>query len=182
MSDALNDCRPRQPSGHAQLENDMRKLRRIENSQVARFEGYIDAAQHVFRKGELDVGLEAALFEITDKTVTDEEVVSDAYAGVFNPVESRSESTVEEMMTKVNTLMTIARKYLKPQYAFAELLETDLREGYWRHLEACFDYKDARVVELGDHVPYVEMGDGFTYILYAPDMSRCMLLVGNESD
>jgi hypothetical protein len=72
--------------------------------------------------------------------------------------------------------------YIPNGEAFAELIERELREGYWRHLEACFDYKHSRVVELGYNIPYVERGDGFTYILYAPEMSRCNLLVGNASD
>jgi hypothetical protein len=160
----------------------MKKLRRIENLQVAIFDGYIGAAQHVFKKGELDVGLEAALFEIMDHDVTDEEVVSSTYFGEFNPIEYRSEVTVDEMVTRVNALMTLTREYLNPQYAFAELVETALREGYWKHLEDCFDYRHARVVELGHHVPYVNIGSGFTFILYSHDMSRCLLLVGNESD
>lgn len=158
----------------------MSKLRRVENLQVARFEGYIDAAQHVFKKGQLDVGLEVALFEITDRTVTDEDVVSAAYSE-SNPIEFRSESTVEEVVTRVNALMTITRKYWNA-HTFAELIERELREGYWRHLETCFDYKHSRIVVLGHNVPYVEMGEGSTYVLYAPDMSRCMLLVGNASD
>jgi hypothetical protein len=57
-----------------------------------------------------------------------------------------------------------------------------LREGYWQHVKSCFDYTNARVIELGDHIPYVNIGGGFTYILYASDMSRCLLLVGNLSD
>jgi hypothetical protein len=40
----------------------------------------------------------------------------------------------------------------------------------------------ARIVELGPHVPYVNIGDGFTYVLYALDMKKCALLVGNVSD
>ena len=159
----------------------MDKLRRLENSDVARFQGYIDAAQLVFKNGELNVSLEATLFEIIDKSVTDEDVVSAAYDS-YNPIERRSGCTIEEMITNIEALLTIKRSYWKPPYGYADYIENDLREGYWKHLEGCFDYEHARVVELGDSVPYVEMGRGVTYILYAPDMSRCMLLVGNESD
>ncbi|HWN08812.1 MAG TPA: hypothetical protein VNO50_05965 [Pyrinomonadaceae bacterium] len=159
----------------------MDKLIRIENSQIARFQGYINAAQRVFKNGELNVALEATLFEITDERVTDEGVVSAAYDS-YNPIELRSECTIEEMMTNIDALLTIKRSYWKPPYWYADYIENDLREGYWKYLEECFDYKHARVVELGDSVPYVEMGRGVTYILYAPDMSRCLLLVGNESD
>ena len=160
----------------------MTKLIRIENPQFSRFEGYISAAQHVFRKGQLTIGLEATLFEITDGTVTNEEVVGYAYVDDSNPIEHSSESTVDEMIAKVNAAMTISRKFLNPEYMFGELIESNLREGYWNYLEACFEYKRARVVELGYHVPYVNVGNGFTYVLYSADLFRCMLLVGNSSD
>jgi len=160
----------------------MSKLRRVENSQFARFEGYIDAAQHIFRNKELEVTLEAALFDLIDKAITDEEVVREAYGGEFNPIEYRSESTVELMKSKVNALLTLSKSYFKPPYGYVELIQENVRQGYWKLLEECFDYKRSRVIELGHHVPYVNMGARFTYILYAPDMSRCMLLVGNTSD
>lgn len=159
----------------------MDKLRRIENAEVARFQGYISAAQHVFKNGELYVALEATLFEILDESVTDEDVVSGTYED-YNPIERCSASTVQKMETKIDALLTIQRSYWNPSYDYAESIEDELREGYWKHLKECFDYKHARVVELGNHIPYVEMGRGFTYILYAPDMSRCLLLVGNEAD
>ena len=161
--------------------SEMDKLRRTDNSEVARFQVYINAAQRVFKNGELYVALEATLFEINDESVTDEDVVSGAYKD-YNPIERCSESTVQEMETQIDALLTINRSYWNPSYDYADLIEDELREGYWKHLEECFDYKHARVVELGDSVPYVEMGRGFTYILYAPDMSRCLLLVGNEAD
>ena len=160
----------------------MSKLLHVHNSEISCFKGYIDAAQHVFKKGELDACLEAALFEVTDNSVTDEEVIKCAYDGPLNSIEYRSECSVEVMEKKVNTFMTVTKKHFSPPYVFAELLETDLREGYWRHLKTCFDYKHARVVEIGYHVPYVNIGHSFTYILYTTDRSRCMLLVGNTSD
>jgi hypothetical protein len=161
----------------------MSKLIRVENPQVSRFQGYINAAQRIFKDGELNVVLEATVFEITDKSVTDEDIVTAAYDGDFNPIERRSESTVEEMTTNIDALLTIKRLYWKLPYNwYADYIENDLREGYWKHLKECFDFEIARVVELGDSVPYVEMGRGVTYVLYAPDMSRCLLLVGNESD
>jgi len=129
----------------------------------------------------MNVALEATLFEIINEGVTDEDVVSAAYDS-YNPIEMRSECTIEEMITNIEALLTINRSYWKPPDGYADDIESDLREGYWKHLEECFDYKHARVVELGTSVPYVEMGRGVTYVLYAPDMSRCLLLVGNESD
>ena len=67
--------------------------------------------------------------------MTDEEVVNAAYSE-FSPVliEYRSESTVEEMVTNINALMTISRAFVKPEYSFAELIETDLREAIKRLL------------------------------------------------
>ena len=64
----------------------------------------------------------------------------------------------------------------------ANIIERNLRDGYWEHLQACFDYRNARIVELGHDVPWVNIGGGFTYVLYGRDMSNCALLVGNVCD
>ena len=50
----------------------MSKLRRIRTPELDRLEGYLSAAQHVFFKGELEVRLDAALFEITSNDISDE--------------------------------------------------------------------------------------------------------------
>ena len=78
--------------------------------------------QRVFKNGELDVSLEATLFEISDKGVTDEDVVSEAYAGDFNPIDRRSESTVEKMATQIDALLTIHRSYWKPPCVYPEFI------------------------------------------------------------
>jgi hypothetical protein len=158
------------------------KLQHLQTTEVIRLEGYLEAAQHVFTKGDLDVSLEVALFEISDSNITDEEVIRAAYPN-SNPIEHRAESSVQEMTARVHGLLSIAKGFWQSRRV-AELLEEKLREGYWEHLKSCFDYTNARIVELGDDVPYVNIphGEGFTFVCYAPDMSRCLLLVGNISD
>jgi hypothetical protein len=109
-------------------------------------------------------------------------VIREAYADGFNPIEHRVEKSIDEMVTVVQKVLSIDRYNWKPEYSHSERIEASLREGYWQHVKSCFDYTNARVIELGDHIPYVNIGGGFTYILYASDMSRCLLLVGNLSD
>jgi hypothetical protein len=160
----------------------MSKLRRIRTPELDRLEGYLSAAQHVFFKGELEVRLDAALFEITSNDISDEEVVLAAYPDGFNPIEHRAACSIKEMMDRVNNILSITKAFWKPEYSARERVEDHLREGYWQHVKSCFDYTYARIVELGHNVPYVNIGGGFTYILYAADMSRCLVLMGNTCD
>jgi hypothetical protein len=160
----------------------MSKLRRLCTPESDRLEGYLSAAQHVFVRGELEIGLEAALLEITDSDVSDEEVILAAFPDGFNPIENSAERSVAEMVVGVHHTLRITEAYWTSGYSVCERVQNNLREGYWQHVQSCFDYTDARIVELGPSVPYVNMGDGFTYVLYASDMSRCLLLIGNVSD
>ncbi len=159
----------------------MSRLQRIQSFETNRLEGYLEAAQHIFTKGELDVTLEAALFEISDSNITDEEVIIAAYS-TFNPIEYRAERNLDEMLSGVHEIFSITRRFWKSDDWVPKMLENNLRERYWQLIKCCFDYTNARIVELGNDVPYINISGGFTYILYAPDMSRCLLLVGNTSD
>lgn len=160
----------------------MSKLKRIQSAELDRLEGYLNAAQHVFVRGQLDVTLDATLFEITGDDITDEDVIRAAYPDGFNPIEYCAESSSEEMMHGVHDILKIDREFWRPEYRVSEIIENNLREGYWQHVKSCFDYTSARIVALGHDVPCVNICGGFTYILYAPDMSRCLLLTGNTSD
>lgn len=158
----------------------MGNLQRIENFETNRLEGFLEAAQHIFTRGELDVTLETALFEILDSDVTDEDVIRAAYS-TFNSIEFRAKRNLDEMMSGVHNILSITRIW-KPDDWVRKMLENNLRERFWQLVKCCFDYTQAKIVELGNDVPYVNISGGFTYILYAPDMSRCLLLVGNTSD
>ncbi len=161
----------------------MDKLKRLQTSELDRLSGYLDAAQHVFMNGQLDVTLDAACFDVLDNNVADEDVIRAAYPDGFNPIEHRVERTLEEMVADVNDTLSLFRGFWNPEHAnIPDIIESKLRDGYWQHVKCCFDYTGARIVELGRDVPYVNIWGGFTYILYARDMSRCMLLVGNVCD
>jgi hypothetical protein len=87
------------------------------------------------------------------------------------------------MLKAVHETLSLQRKLWNPECpGIPTLIEENLRAGYWQHLEACFDYKNAQVIELGHDVPYVNIEGGFTFVLYAPDRSECALLVGNVCD
>jgi hypothetical protein len=162
--------------------NSMNKLKRIQSPESDRLSGYLEAAQYICIKGQYDVMLDAACFEILDKEIDDEDVVDAAYQGGYNPIEHRAECSVEAMVAGVHNTLSLSRGFWKPEYTIPDLVENNIREGYWRHVGACIDYKNARVVELGWHVPHINISGGFTYVLYAGDKKRCMLLVGNVSD
>jgi hypothetical protein len=160
----------------------MTKLRRLATPAIDRMDGYLTAAQHAFIKGEFDVTLEAVFFEILDGTITEDDIVIAAYSD-FNPIEQRHECSLEEMITGVQEILSLPRRMWNSEYSgIPNIIEKNLRDGYWEHLQTCFDYKSARIVGLGHHVPYVNIGGGFTYVLYAIDMSKCALLVGNVCD
>lgn len=90
---------------------------------------------------------------------------------------------METMISGVHETLGLRREMWAPDFCnIPNIVEKNLLEGYWAHIKACFDYTNARIVELGWHVPFLNVGAGFTYILYAADMSRCMLLVANVSD
>jgi len=160
----------------------MDKLRKLESSVIERFNGYLEAAQHAFIKGEYEVSLEAAFFEIADARITDEDVVVAAYQDL-NPIEYQRECSLNQMIARVHGTLSLPRRMWNSDcFRILDQLEENLRDGYWQNLEACFDYKNARIVELGYHVPYVNLDGGFTFVLYALDKSKCALLVGNVCD
>ena len=147
----------------------------------ARFSGYLDAVQYLFVRGELDLTLESAFYEIND-TVTDEDVIQSTYS-TSNEIEYRQELTLEQMRQRIDQTLTLPRVYWEAKYhGLADLMEKKISDGFWRHLETCIDIRNARIVELGYHVPYVNVGDGFALILYSQENSRCMILVANWSD
>ena len=87
------------------------------------------------------------------------------------------------MVTRINDVLTLRKEMWAVDFRGIPIItEERLRDGYWSHVRACFDCDNARIVELGPHVPFVNVGDGFCFILYASAMDRCMLLVGNVSD
>jgi hypothetical protein len=160
----------------------MSKLRHLETAATHRLKGYLAAAQYAFIKGQYDVTLEATFFEVVDSQLTDEEVLSAAYSDI-EPIEHRRECSLEQMIAGVHQILSLPRRMWNSEYSgIANIIEKNLRDGYWEHLKACFDYRNARIVELGHDVPWVNIDGGFTYVLYALDMSKCSLLVGNVCD
>ena len=159
----------------------MGNLQRIENFETNRLEGFLEAAQHIFTRGDLEVTLEALLFEILNNDVTDEDVIHAAYS-TFNAIDYQAERSLDEMLSGVHSILNIDRRFWTSDDWVPKMVENNLRERFWQLVKCCFDYTDAKIVELGNNVPYVNISGGFTYILYAPDMSKCLLLVGNTSD
>lgn len=158
----------------------MDKLRKIETPEFNRLLGYLSAAQHIFFKGELDISLEASLLEIVDPNISDEDVVGAVYDN-FNPIAVRTECSVEKMIKDSELVLSSATGYGDNKHVRGRM-EKEILDGYWQHLKSCIDYADARIVELGPDVPYVNIGQGFTFIIYSRDLSRCLLLIGNSSD
>jgi len=160
----------------------MDKLRPIVTPELDRFSGYLEAAGYALIKGQYDVTLAASCFEILDASVTDLEIVVAAH-GDSNEIEHQAESSLDNMVARVHETIAMPRQMWAADYCgIPGIIEQNLRDGYWSHLRACFDYENARIVELGWHVPFVNIGVGFTFVLYAPDLSTCALLVGNVTD
>src|SRR3989442_9238920 len=129
----------------------MSKLRRITTPNVDRLIGYLEAAQHVFMKGQYDVTLEATCFDIVDANTTDEDVVLAAYSD-SNPIEHRAECSLDDMIAGVHETLTLPRQLWTSDCNVPDIIEKNLRDGYWAHIKACFDYANARIVELGPDV------------------------------
>src|SRR5687767_1287427 len=107
----------------------MTKLKRMQTTELNRLHGYLAAAQHVFTKGELDVTLEAALFEISDTSVTDEDVIQAAYSR-SNPIEYSTERSLEEAISGIHEILSIAKGLRRSDWV-TEMIENNLREGFW---------------------------------------------------
>jgi hypothetical protein len=153
----------------------------LQTKEWARFSGYLAAVQYMFVRGELDLTLESVLYE-SNNTVTDEDVIEATYSRT-NEIEYRQEITLEQMRQRIDQTLSLPRAYWESKYhALAALMEKKISDGFMRHLEECIDIRTARIVELGYHVPYVNVDDGFTLILYSQEKARCMILVANWSD
>jgi hypothetical protein len=157
------------------------KLRPIVSPDLDRFTGYLQSAGHAVRRGQYDVTLYVDVFEILDANCTDLEIVIAAH-GNSNEIEHRTECSLAHMVAQVHETLSLPRQMWAADYCgIPGIIEQNLRDGYWAHLRTCFNYENARIVELGWHVPFVSIG-GFTFVLYTPDMTRCALLVGHVLD
>ena len=159
----------------------MTKLKVVKTPELSFFEGYITAASEMFLRGQLDATLEVCAFDIGDHSITVDDVITAAHPDGFNPIDYVTQRSVEEMETEINTFLTVERNFWKPNSVPATI-EQNLRSGFWSSFSECFDYKNSQIFEVGNDVPYINMGPGFTYVLINKEVSRCMLLVGNNSD
>lgn len=163
----------------------MNKVTPISNHAIQRFTGYLAAAECAFMKGQCYVTLEASFFEILDKTISNIEVLNAAYGpgADFNGIKVERVCSVEEMIDGVHAILTMPRSMWRQDcQGIPAIIEANLRKGYWDSLQECFDYQQARIVELGSNIPWVNIVGGFTYILYSNDMRQCAILVGNTTD
>lgn len=160
----------------------MARLERIANTEVARLEGYLEATQYAFIKGQYDMLLEAHVFRIDVSDVMAGEIINGAYPdGNAVPVEC-GDVSFEHMKASVNSELSFRRGDLNPDLpGIPNIIEARLRDGFWKHLNACFPLDAVRVVECDPDIPYVNLG-GFTYILFAETGERCILLVCNVMD
>ena len=153
----------------------------LESVEWARFSGYLAAVQLMFVRGNLELTLESAFYEIIG-AVSDEQVIQWTYPAT-NEIEYRQQVTLENMRERISKTLSLSRVYWTPKYhELATFIETNIVDGFWHHIKACIDVDTARIVELGNNVPYVNIGEGFTYIVYSQEQPRCMILVGNWSD
>lgn len=144
----------------------MDKLRRIVTPELDRFAGYLQAAGYALCKGQYDVTLDVTCFEILVASVSDLEIVLPAH-GDSNEIEHRTESSLDNMVAHVHEILTLPRQMWAADYCgIPGIIEQNPRDGFWSHLRACFDYENARIVELGWHVPFINVGVGFTFVLY----------------
>jgi hypothetical protein len=68
-------------------------------------------------------------------------ILSDAYPDGNNPIDYRVEQSVDEMVSDINDILRISWECWTPLNSIPEIIETNLRAGYWTHVDACFDYK-----------------------------------------
>lgn len=163
----------------------MNKLTPISNQAIDRLTGYLAAAESAFMKGQCYVTLEASFFDIADSALTNIDALNAAYGpdADFNGINVERECSLQELIDGVNDVLTLPRSmWASDCQGIPRIIEENLRNGYWERLKACFDYENARVVELGNNIPWVNIVGGFTYILYSNDMKRCAVLVGNTTD
>jgi len=156
------------------------RITTLDNSSINRFKGFLSGVQLILKRRQYDVALEAFLFQLNDADVTDEDVIAAAYSDGYNPILHHELVPLDTVIAEVNSFLTLARDIWN-QGPLIDVIEGELRDGYWNHLKPCIDYRSAQIVSVGPHVPYMNIMKGFTYILYA-DRSRALLLVGNISD
>ena len=102
-------------------------------------------------RGELELTLECAFYEIVN-TVTDEQVIHSTYAA-SNEIEYRQEVTLGQMRDRISQTLSLTRVYWRPKYhGLAALIEKNISEEFWRHVERCIDVGTARIVELGNNM------------------------------
>jgi hypothetical protein len=113
----------------------MTKVRRVTSPAIDKLTGYLDAAQHAFIKGQYDVLLDAAVFEIA-ATVSDEDVMAAVY-GDFNTIEHRADCSVETMIAGVHETLSLPRQMWATNFSgIPGIIEQNLRDGYWSHVRA----------------------------------------------
>ena len=160
----------------------MARLERMENAEIARLEGYLEATQYAFIQGQYDMLVEAHVFRVDVSDVTAGEIISAAYPDGNTVSVECGDVSFEEMKADVNSELSFRRGDWNPDLpGIPNIIEARLRDGFWKHLNACFPLDAVRVVECDAGIPYVNLG-GFTYILFAKTGKQCLLLVCNVMD
>ena len=160
----------------------MDKLKPRTTPELRFFQGYITAASEMFLRGQLDASLEALAFEILDSSVTVSEVIEAANPDGTNPIQYVNEEPLDQLESEINAFLKVDLRFWKDNTSVPSLIEERLREGFWEYLSQCFDYKNSQIFSVGPDVPCINIGPGFTYVLYNKEMTRCLVLVGNTTD
>lgn len=179
-STSFGSCVSRSDLGYERCVK-MDKVKLWTTPEISFFQGYITAAAELLIRGQLEATLEACAFEITDRSIRPVDVIAAAYPGDINPIDYVTEESVEQLENDIHAFLTVHREFWKSD-SVPSHIESRLRQGYWGYLSECFDYKHSQVFAVVGNVPYVNIGPGFTYVLYNNQVTRCFLLVGNLSD
>ncbi len=160
-----------QPSVDAK--NEQMKIREIETWQSIELTNHLQTLEI---KSNVELSFEAHLLELLDMTLTAQEIIQTLHPN-GNKIDYAEEVDFIELQENIERVVL--------DYYHTEL-RNQLRKissnQMWQLIEAIFPSGIQKIVQLGSHVPYVNILGGVTALIFSLGQPQCLLLIVNTSD
>jgi|SRR5262245_15523066 len=160
-------------------------LKEIEEPNVYKVVGYLDAIGDVIRTGELKWSFEARLFEYEGTFSDIQSLIKDAYPDSKPELANITEGTIRDLAETFKH--ELARWLTEAEFLRMLTPVTEMRGEMWYYLNACVDLEHSRVFEYFTHQPLDSFGAGgivgnIAAVILNEDQKRCLLLSGGDCD
>lgn len=149
------------------------KVREIETCESRDLANYLKSIEI---KSNVELSFDSHLLELLDKDLTAVEIMQSLHPN-GNKIDYALEVEMIQLQENIESLIL--------DYYHTELrkrLRKVSSNQMWQLIQAIFPTGIKKIVQLGSHVPYVNIFGGVTALIFSLDQPQCLLLVVNTSD